>query len=180
MIPMDLERIFHVGQVLLDCACSWLAATPAGCPDRRCLVPGVEIAAEDCCDQGGQLSVNVVNVFPSTVFPIPDAGSPSNCDVPYDVVSYNIQVLRCSPVGNEHQAPNCNDLSDAALRTMVDLNTVRNAVRCCLKDQESVSPIAGNGYRWTFGDHLTVGPEGACAGSNLLVLVGLPTCWECP
>lgn len=175
----DVERIYRVGALLLDCACQKLALTIGGCPPRMCLVPGATPEVVNCCAHGGQLTVNVVRSYPSRTFPNPDLGEPSNCDVPYLVVNYSVQVWRCSPVGNVERAPSCDSLDDAARKTMADMTAITQGIICCLRDEPTHESIIGPGYRWALGDATMEGPEGMCTGVNLQVIVGLPTCWEC-
>jgi hypothetical protein len=176
----DFELYYRVGNALLDCVCQALAMTPGGCPPRIGAVPGTEVVADNCCDGQGQLTVNIVNVYPSLNFPVPYAGENANCNIPYDVVSYNVLVLRCAPVGTPDYPPDTGKLDDAARLTMMDIVAMRAGASCCLNDRTAMTTMIGNEtYRWVFGDHLTVGPEGGCAGSSMSVVVGLPTCQVC-
>lgn len=180
---IDLERTYKMAGRLLDCACNALIDTAGGCPDRRCVVAGTsdEFEHVNCCDgaRGGQLTVNVNRIYPSRNFPDVDLGTPSNCDDPWTVVTYNIAIMRCHPVGDVQHAPSCAVLDDVALLTMVDMDAIRNGITCCLRDKDATSALIGYGYHWNLGDQSTYGPLGGCVGSNLLVQVGLPTCWEC-
>lgn len=175
----DFDRIYRVGAKLLDCACTMLAQTQFGCPPRICLVPGESPSVENCCAGQGQLTVNVARIFESRSFPVADAGTPANCDVPLEVVVYEVEVWRCAPVGSPHSPPTCDALDDTARITMSDMTAVRWGIKCCLNNVASVSDVLPSGYRWTFEEHITKGPEGGCVGSSLSVVVGLPQCWEC-
>lgn len=176
---MDFTKLYRVGGLLLDCACAKLQLTETGCPDRRCIVPGIEPEAVNCCHPGGQLTVNVVRTYPSRQFPVPDLGTPNNCDAPYQVATFNVTVFRCMPVGSVEHPPSCAKLDDTALVVLSDMEAVRQGVVCCLRDRDTLMPTLGDAYVWGLGDHLPVGPEGGCVGTNLTVLVGLPTCWDC-
>lgn len=179
-MPQDLTKTYQVAGLLLTCACEMLELTPSGCPDRRCVVPGLIPEAVNCCQgqHGGQLTVNLVRTFPSRQFPNPDL-SASNCSAPWNVVTYNITVFRCMPTGSIPHAPSCEALDDTALVTMTDMEAVRLGVFCCLTDRETTSPLLGEAYEWLFGDHVTTEAQGGCVGSVLTVQVGIPTCWEC-
>lgn len=176
----DFTRPYRIGALLLDCVCAKLALTPSGCPDRRCLVPGIEPSVENCCDgkNGGQLTVNIIRTYPSRNFPVPNIAA-VNCDDPWSVTTYGIQVWRCVTAGDIHHPPNCSALDDTALKTWTDMEAMRQGVACCLRDRSSKESVIGIGYEWNLGDHTTLGPEGGCVGSNLLVQVGIPTCWDC-
>lgn len=177
---IDYESVYRVAGLLLDCACGHLTRTPQGCPARRCVVAGdaPQIEVVNCCKNEGQLTVNVTRVYPSRNFPTPDLAA-GNCDVPYSVASYSVQVWRCHPVGNMEHAPSCELLAATARISMSDIVAVRAGITCCLRDDELAGPIIGFGYAWSLGDHVTVGPEGGCVGTNLQVLVGIPNCFEC-
>jgi hypothetical protein len=143
-------------------------------------VPGAEIEFVNCCggSNGGQLTVNLESVYASRIFPQPD-GVPNKCDAPYEVVTYNITILRCVPVGDMDRAASCDQLESVALTTFVDQQVIREGIRCCLEDQESFSAVAGYNYRWVLDESPTLGPEGGCVGSSLRVIIGLGACHDC-
>lgn len=180
-MAQDFAKLYKVAGMLLTCACDKLELTAGGCPDRRCVVPGLIPEAANCCTPpgGGQLTVNVVRTFPSRQFPVPDLGTPNNCNAPWQVVTYAITIFRCMPVGDMHHAPTCDALDDAALLAITDMEAIRVGVFCCLIDRDTAEQTIGMGYEWTFGDHLTTEPQGGCVGSVLNVQVGIPICWEC-
>jgi hypothetical protein len=173
-------RPFDVARALLDCICVGLASTAAGCPGRRCVVPGNEIDFVNCCGgvNGGQLTVNLESMYASRVFPVPDTAA-NKCDAPYEVVSYSVTVLRCVPVGDLDHPASCTALETAASTIFADQLVVREAVRCCLEDTESFSQVADWNYRWILDEHASVGPEGGCAGSILRVVIGMNACHDC-
>lgn len=175
----DFDHPYRVGAYLLDCACDSLVRSDYGCPDRRCLVHGNEAEAVNCCEPGGQLTIALTRIYPSRSFPDPDPGTPSNCEAPYVVVVYDVEVLRCVPVGDVERAPSCEQLDDAAAKQWSDMIAVRTGLACCLVDDEASTNVIGPGYRWLFGDHLTLTSSGGCGGSRLTVNVGFPACWEC-
>jgi len=174
-----IGRVFDVAAHLLECAALSLGE---GAPARACVVPGQQVAWDNCCsgEQGGQLTVNVARLYPSRLFPDLDQGRPSNCIVPYMVVQYNITILRCSPTQTDRgHPPSCASLSANAELTLQDLELVRLGVACCLLDEDTLTPLLGQPYSWVFGDSVTLGPEGGCAGSQLIVFVGMPPCYDC-
>lgn len=177
----DLERIYRTARLLLDCTCLQLESTPAGCPDRRCVVPDLAPSVENCCASppGGQLTVNVERTYPTTAFPASDSGIHNNCDAPYLAVVYSVDLWRCMPVGHGERPPDCEDLDAAGYTAMVDLFAVSYGVSCCLRDADSASAVIGTGFRWSLGDHVTTEASGGCVGTSLTVVVGIPRCWEC-
>lgn len=173
-------RSFNVARALLDCVCLALDSTSAGCPNRRCVVPGGEIEFVNCCggSGGGQLTINLESTYASRQFPTPDS-APNKCDAPYEVVTYMVTVLRCVPVGDIDRAASCAQLEAVAQTTFIDQYVVREAVRCCLEDSASFDAVAGFNYRWVLDENPTLGPEGGCVGSSLRVIIGLGACHDC-
>lgn len=172
-------RVFDLAAHMLECAALQLGAFS---PDRACVVPGQEVAWDNCCSgsDGGQLTVNVARVYPSHNFPDIDQGRPNNCIAPYMVVQYGVTILRCSPTQDDRgNPPPCEALSANAELTIRDLETVRIGVACCLLDEEALTTLVGQPAVWMFGDVVTLGPEGGCAGSQLIVFVGMPPCYDC-
>lgn len=176
----QFDRAYKLGALILECVCAKLLETTAGCPGRRCLVPGAVPEHVDCCE--GQLTVNILRGYPSFDFPNPAIGSitRNNCeDAPYTVITYAVQIIRCAPVGTPRKAPTCDKLDESAFTTMIDMDAVRQGVICCLRDTDTITPVAGEPFKWVLGDQETYGPEGGCVGSTAIVLAGLPTCLEC-
>jgi hypothetical protein len=173
------DKFYDAAAFLLDCACVALATTEGGCPERRCVVPGAAAEAVNCCEGEGQLTVALARVFPSRTFPTPDVGTPNNCDAPYTVAAYTVEMFRCMPVGQMQFAPTCDELDTTAFLTMQDVWAVRNGITCCLRNEAQSVPVLGHGYRWSLGDHAPQLPEGSCVGTRLEVAVGFLTCWEC-
>lgn len=177
--PSFDDRAYIIGNALIDCVCSKLALSEAGCPARRCIMPGLEADWLNCCDPGGQLTANVISITPSVNFPVTEPG-PANCLTPYEVITYELQVIRCAPVVGNTSGPSCEVLTAKARDVLSDMAAMRAGVRCCLQDEESILEVASIPYfRWAFGEHITLGPEGGCVGSSLQVSVGIPICYEC-
>ncbi|RPK58364.1 hypothetical protein EES44_24270 [Streptomyces sp. ADI96-15] len=178
-------------EVVLACVCAALQDTAdqvdgqPGCPCRACVVPGA--VAWDSCDDpcggkgdGGQLSVNVVRMFPTNPFPTEDRSvqGARNCQPPTTTaVELAVTLLRCAPTVTELGCPpSCEELGDAARILHVDAVTVFNALYCCL-------PGTGGGRRgrkFVMGQQRTIGPEGGCVGVEQRVIVAMPGCAPCP
>lgn len=178
-MAIQRELLYDIAAFLLDCACESLATTDAGCPERRCVVPGSEAEVVNCCQNQGQLTVALNRIFPSDNFPNPSLGQTGNCDSPYTVAVYNVDIFRCMPPGRMEVAPTCDQLDSTAFTNMQDMWAVRNGISCCFRDEDRSNDVIGHGYRWTLGDHTNLVPEGSCVGSRLEVGVGYLTCWEC-
>ncbi|KUN37672.1 hypothetical protein AQJ30_15420 [Streptomyces longwoodensis] len=185
--------IDDLAQSVLGCVCAALDQVAEevpghpGCPDcRRCVVPGT--AAWDGCEDpcsgstGGQLSVNVSRIFPSTVsdFPRQDQAvrDARNCQPPpVTAVELVVTVLRCAPGPTEDGCPpTCDELADAARTLHVDALAVYNALLCCLPKTAS----GRRGRRFVLGQQRAVGPQGGCVGIEQTVTVALPACNPCP
>lgn len=172
-------RVYDLAAHLLECVCDRLGSS---CPDRACVVPGFEVSHENCCggDRGGQLTINLVQRFPSRQFPAADLGTPQNCEAPYLVAVYQVEIVRCMPTGSQSHAPTCNELDQSAQATMLDAEKVWDGVSCCLQNKDVVTQLVGAPNAWVMGLQQTVNPQGGCVGSTLRVTVGMPNCLECP
>lgn len=132
-------------------------------------VPG-EIAWDDCTCEG-VLAVSLPRFFRSEDFPI-EAEAPvgARCQAPYEVGEYTVAVLRCAPQPDGQDAsPKADDLDTAAGLLLQDMAETMDAVMrllCQLKDADTISD-----YLVTPAE--SAGPEGACLGFNLRVLVSL-------
>lgn len=161
---------------LLGCAQAQLAATPGGSPERAGVVPGAQIAWDDC--ECAQLTVHIPQVYPSKTFPAPKQEPPwGRCTSPLMVAEYVVTILRCVPVQDDAgNPPSIADLEAAAMLDLADRAAVLRAVSCCLSDLERGLPRF-----MLMQQQLAVGGEGMCAGSETHVFVGLPACWSnCP
>jgi hypothetical protein len=172
-----------------DCVCAALTSTAAevedypGCPCRVCVVPGVP-AWDSCFDpctgeQGGQLTVHVARLYPSTTFPQPDTsvqGTPG-CKLPQTTVAeLVVTLLRCAPMPSEDGCPpSCDEMEASARILHIDAATVYNAIMCCLP-----TTAGRRGRRFLMGEQRTIGPQGGCVGIEQRVLVALSGCAPCP
>ncbi|MDX2643482.1 hypothetical protein PV341_07815 [Streptomyces sp. PA03-1a] len=190
LTPLALHDL---AESVLACVCAALETTAAeiegqpGCPDcGACVVPGSP--AWDRCDDpcseattGGQLSVNVARIYPSTTFPAEDRevrGLRGCTPPPTTAVELVVTLLRCAPTLHENGCPpSCDELADAARILHIDQVTVYNAMLCCLPGTE---PGRRRGRKFVLGASRTVGPEGGCVGFEQRVTVALPGCSPCP
>jgi hypothetical protein len=143
-----------------------------GVPDRACVVPGSNVAWDQC--DCGQLAVVVTRSFPSVTFPqeasaAATASFAGNC-VPLVVAEITISLVRCVPGPTDAgDPPSCEALSEAARLQEIDAHAVRTAVQCHLVAEETEHRRITN---FVIRGQQRVGPEGGCAGSELLVTVG--------
>lgn len=192
---MALRRtaVHDLTQAVLGCVCEALQATAVevegqpGCPCRACVVPG-QPAWDNCgnpCDQedevGGQLSVSVVRLYPSSLaqFPAEDRQvlGTKTCVLPQLIaVEVLVTLLRCAPGPSEDGCPpTCEELALAAQILHTDMTTVHNALMCCVPATSS----RRRGQIFIVGQQKTVGPQGDCVGLEQRLTVGLPAC-PCP
>jgi len=179
-----------LAQLVLACVCAALDETAAkvdgqpGCPDcRTCVVAGAP-AWDDCdspCDggSGGQLTVNISRMYPTTNFPTEDRevrGLRTCTPPPLTAVDVVVTLLRCVPTTDEGGcAPTCGELAEAARVIHIDAVTVYNAMLCCF-------PTTGTrrrGQRYVLGQSRILDPQGGCGGIEQRITVALDGC-GCP
>lgn len=183
--------IHDAAEAVLGCVCEALDRATLevdgypGCPTCRvCVVPGQAAwdgCVDDCTgDAGGQLSVNVARIYPSTQFPAEDRAVRDLRDCappPVTAVELVVTLLRCAPMQTEQGCPpSCEEQAEAARILHIDAAVVMNALLCCL-------PHTGGGRRgrrFVLGGQRTVGPDGGCVGIEQRVTVALPGCAPCP
>lgn len=189
-MALQLLAIHELTEAVLACVCQALEDTAAeipgqpGCPPcGACVVPGLP-AWDGCADPctgetGGQLSVHVARVYPSSNFPSQDAevqGVRGCTPAPTTAVELVVTLLRCAPGPSENGCPpSCEELAESARILHIDSVTVMNGLLCCL-------PGLGTGPRglkFVLGAQRIVGPEGGCVGVEQRVTVALPGC-RCP
>jgi len=172
-----MDDTWDAAERLLTCVHQALAETPDGAPARHCVVPGALVAWDDCECDGGQLTVHVVNSVPSRDFPFQVTAPPFDpgCLYPYTVVHLVVTMLRCVPVQDDRgRPPTCAALSAAAHTALSDRWAMQRGAVCCWSD---VDPLVRP--KVLLQDHLSVGGDGHCAGSELHVMVGLKNCLPC-
>lgn len=172
--------IYQVAENLRECVHNRLATTPAGAPDRSCVISGA-IAWDDC--ECGQFVVSIGQSYFSSNFPAQGslANAPGNrrCGPPILVVQYTLSILRCAPIGGDDlDPPTCAALDEAARIAEYDAWAVRFGAHCCLSAWSKCNDPDVSISDFEYRGQARVGPEGACQGSELVVLVGLTN--ACP
>lgn len=178
----DPEAVQHAADVLLGCVCAELETVAArvqgqpGCPCVACVHPGAP-AWDYCCDcqpegqTGGQLTVSVEQIYPTTRFPEPANAThrclPAGTGLAADLV---VTLLRCAPtVDSRGNPPSCDVLSRTARIVHVDMLTVYTAATCCFPEALG----SRRPRQILVRDHRAVGPDGGCVGSELRLAVDL-------
>lgn len=157
------------------CVIEGLDQTPAGAPDRQCLLVPTQTIPWDNCDCGGQVALAIQSVYGSQKFPIPaDATRDwAPCGPPWQVVQVLVSVVRCVPtMDDQGQPPSCEAELAAALTLEHDRMAVRQALACCLEQLRAQARIGG----WALNPSITVGELGGCAGVETTVLLSIRSC----
>lgn len=170
---MTPDLLVRLTQGLLDCVCEALEQTTCGCPGRAFLSAG-NVAWDQCCATG-QLWVGVDRLYAYDRFPTPATGI-MTCAPPL-AVDITIGILRCAPTLDEQgNAPTAEKLTLSAAQVQEDQYAITNGVICCLSEHSRLQP-------WVLGGQRPLGPQGACVGSELKVIVALvdppPGCRDC-
>jgi hypothetical protein len=179
------ESIPDLAQAVLACVCTALDATAEeipgqpGCPCRACVVSGTppfDSCGDACNGQegaGGQLTVHVARVYPTTSFPSEtrEVLGLKSCSPTSIAVELVITLLRCVPVSDPETGcpPTCEEEAAAARVIQIDSASVLNALLCCL-------PGFGTrrrGPRYVIGAQKTLEPQGDCGGIEQRVTVAL-------
>jgi hypothetical protein len=165
---IDPLVLWSTASALRDCVVAELADTPAGAPEWRAVVTGQTIIPEHC--HCGQLTIHVPSMYPSDAFPDPQERPRGNCnEAKFTAVEYVITVLRCQPqLDDQGRPPAMAEMEAAAQTDFNDRYAMRKAATCCFSNRI-----------WYMGQHLAVGEEGTCAGSELHLLVAALNCEGC-
>jgi hypothetical protein len=175
--PPTPEVVFDQAQRLLLCVSEQLAATPAGSPARAAVVPGAQIAWDNC--ECGQLTVHTLEMVPADQFPVQKQLPPFNdCGFGWWVTHYVVTILRCVHIQDEAgNPPPAADLQADAAIDLRDRWAVRQGVACCMAAYKAANPVVP--FAWVPQSQLAVGAEGMCMGSEFHLLVGFPACGDC-
>lgn len=158
-------RWYTVGSRIVTATRAGLTAGVA----RAGQVPG-DIAWDDCnCD--GILAVTVPRIYLSERFPEETEGPVgARCQAPYEVAEFTVSVIRCVPQPQGQKlSPPAAELDTAAgllLQDAAESMDALAALMCQMRDADDISD-----YLITPAE--SAGPEGACAGFTLRVLVSL-------
>lgn len=159
-----------VGMCLIDA----LEQTPAGAPERRCLLLPTQSIPWDDCDCGGQLAQSIQSVTGSFRFPTAAEGRDwQPCGPEWAVVRVGVSLTRCVPcVDEQGHPPGCAESLAAALTLENDRTALRQALACCLSDLKAANRIGA----WALEPSVTVGESGCCAGVETVYVFGLRSC----
>ncbi|MGI5151376.1 hypothetical protein ACQEVC_34270 [Plantactinospora sp. CA-294935] len=171
LTPVD-EVAWPVAVALRTAVADELAAALGGKPATTAVVPGRDVAIDDCCN--GQAWVRIVRVFPTDPGEFPQGRTTSvteGCDQgAFWAVELGVGTARCAPsqddFGNPPTAP---DQERAAMVLADDAGRIRRAVMRRLPETATVEEVF-------VGEQTSVGPSGGCVGQELLVTVMTSVC----
>lgn len=149
-----------------------LAEALGGAPAATIIVPGRDVAIDDCCS--GQAWVRIVRVFPTEPGEFPNGRTTpitQGCDPGlYWAVELGAGSARCAPAEDDiGNPPTAAEQEHAAMVLADDASRIRHAVLCQLPHADLVEEIA-------VGDQTSVGPSGGCVGQEVLVTVMTNVC----
>lgn len=143
-----------------------------GAPASCAVVPGRDVAIDDCC--AGQAWVRIVRVYPTLPGEFPNPRSSPVGDGCDDGVFWAVELgagsARCAPSADDYgRPPGDGELEDAARVLADDAGRIRRTVledlpRLALVDEVFV------------GEQAAVGPSGGCVGQELVVTVLTTVC----
>ena len=163
------------------CIVEALDQTPAGAPDRQCLLLPTAVIPWDDCDCGGQVALAIRQVFGSNTFPAPAVPNDwHKCGPRFWVADVLVSVTRCiTPMNEQGTPPGCDVALGEAIRLENDRTAVRQAIACCLEQIRDARPPLFPLQAWRLDSSVTLGEQGACAGIETTFLMGVAAC-ACP
>lgn len=147
-----------------------LGKRPASC----CVIPGRDVAIDDCC--AGQAWVRIVRVYPTLPGDFPNPRSTVLGDACDDGGWWGIELgagtARCAPTQDDHgHAPTDATQEHAAAVLADDAARIRHTILHNLPDATGVEGVV-------LGEQSHVGPSGGCVGQETLVTVLTQYCQE--
>lgn len=172
--PGFASIVTGVGACIVDA----LGQTPAGAPDRQCLLYPSSQIPWDACDCGGQLALAITNVYGSETFPAPANNlnwDKHKCVPRWWVAQVIVSLTRCLPNPDERVTPPpCSEYLAAALMLEDDRTAVRQAIACCLTDISTATPARLGA--WSLQATVTLPESGGCGGTQTEFLLGVRAC----
>ena len=161
--PADMATALEV------CLQNALAANP-NAPADTCLYTGEDfrtflsagLSEDRCCS--GFAAVRVAAIQPLT----PTEGTRDPCGVRTWLVTLEMGVARCAPVGDINAGPTCAQLTEVAEQVQMDASAMVEAA-CCLRPQVDSGRLG-------MGTWVPFGPEGQCTGGIMPVQVEIDAC----
>lgn len=134
---------------------------------RSGVVPGA-IAWDEC--DCGLLAVSVAQIYPTEAFPDLIQTVSGACDATREAAEIVIQVIRCAPQPEgQEMSPSVASLDASAQEILRDAWEIIEAARSVLCQMQADRDI----LEFLVRPLTSQGPNGACVGNELRVLVGL-------
>lgn len=128
------------------------------------LAPGAQVAWDNCCEDGGQLWVRVIEVYPSGR-PFPARDSEQQCGLTTIAARVGLGAIRCAHVvGDNGIAPSAAQMTSDALGATADMSVLLGVLECEVEKPYKID-------RWR-----PLGPQGGCAGGEWEFIIGLDWC----
>lgn len=158
---MAVDLVGPAMQGVLDCVDAALTDSVG----LKTLVPGGEVAWDNCCEDGGELYVRLISTTP--------AGQQPNCAPTHWNALLGVGIVRCAHSLTDQGFPTAAQMTGDARKMTQDQIDIYEGLICCA---ESVTQIQ---KKPTIGTWNPVGALGTCAGGEWQVTVNVGTC-ECP
>ena len=126
-------------------------------PGRVHLMPGASPVWDDCCEEGGQVWVRVINI-------VPMAGKVPTCPVLGWRATLGVGTIRCAHVlDDDGNPPTPEEMTQDTERMTQDLANLGRALLC----EAGISSVVN----W-----LPAGPDGGCVGGEWTVTITYDWC----
>lgn len=171
VVPAD-RVAWPVAVALRSMVRAALRTAIGGAPASCAVVPGRDVAIDDCC--AGQAWVRIVRVYPSLPGEFPNPRSSPVGDRCDDGVFWAVELgagsARCAPAADDYGRPPGDDELENAARVLADdAGRIRVAVLHDFTRVDLVDEVV-------VGEQTSVGPSGGCVGQELVVTVLTTEC----
>jgi len=158
---------YDVGLQVLSAAAVAVSGSAGGPIQRVEMHPGAEVAWDDC--NCGLLALWTPRRYFSRGALFSDANDQvQNCQSVTRVVQFSLVILRCVPIPDDNgNPPTAADLTAAYAIQEDDAYTVLQSTMCVMTSLDNTQIGA-----FVINDQVTLGPLGACAGTQLNFSVG--------
>lgn len=166
---------------LLACLCEQVALQPNP-PQHCCFRVGTEIAhdagiLEDLCCEGIAY-VALGDTYPSSdSFPEQDIvrQAAAHCSPPTWAQAFKVGIIRCTPIGDQFNAPSCDEWNAAARQNIIDAQTLRR-VACCMRNFVVNNGDAFFGMSFVIERQTQGNPQGGCVERSMTLTAQFPNC----
>lgn len=152
-------------------ACAEVALYECGrAVDLVTLAPGQTVAWDNCCDNGGQLYVRVIEVYPTagTGAAFPGVDVQQQCGVSLLAAQIAVGVIRCAhTIDDEGNPPTAAEMTSDTLNMTADMSILFDAIKCCFGPSQRHFKI----NNWA-----PQGVRGGCVGGEWTLYVALSPC----